>query len=130
MNELQILVKDEPGTLGRIADCLNAVKIRINAFSIEHKEPDAVIHLVTSNNEKAKKTLISKSFKILGEEGLFLTIPDEAGQLARIGRILGENGINITNAYLLEKRGGKKYLSINTSNNPKTKEILKKTNLI
>ena len=125
MTELQLLTKDEPGVLGRLAEVLGAASININTLSIESRNGEAVIHLVTSNNEQAKQVLASKEYQIIENNALVIRMQDKPGELAKVGKMLGDEQINITDLYLLKKEDAHSYFALTTTDNKKSSQILR-----
>ncbi|NUN11552.1 ACT domain-containing protein [Candidatus Micrarchaeota archaeon] len=124
MKEIKLITADEPGVLGKLAEALGAAEINIETVSIEPRGTEALIHLITSNNDKAKEVCASKGYKVIDGENIVIVMRDKPGELARVGRILGEEKINITDLYLLDKIGNKKYFALSTSDNARAKQLL------
>ncbi|MES2155640.1 MAG: ACT domain-containing protein [bacterium] len=86
---------DEPGTLGAAARVLYDQGINIEAFATEASG----IRLRTSSPEKAVRVLSDAGYEPETVECFELHVPNQPGELARIGEALGKANVNIVSCF-------------------------------
>jgi hypothetical protein len=101
-------VSNTPGQLGRLAKALAEAKVNVTAFTAYGTDGESPVRLQVSSPAKAKKVLQDLGIRVTEEEVLRITLPDKPGQMAEVGRRLGEANINIEYAYATVAKGGKK----------------------
>jgi hypothetical protein len=99
--EFTILMKDRPGTLGKVCQALADRGVNILAFqSFTARAGESQVHLIADNPTITKSVLESQGLAITEADVVQLKLPHRAGELARAASRLGEANININYTYL------------------------------
>jgi hypothetical protein len=96
-----------PGSFAAIAEALRAARVNVSAFSTAREGSLMGMHLVVNQHEKAKEALLQIGMRISEEEVLRITLPDRAGQLAKVSSRLEDAHIALEYAYAATARGCK-----------------------
>lgn len=96
-----------PGSFAGIAEALRAARVNVSAFSTTREGLLMGVRLVVNQHEKAKNALLQTGMRISEEEVLRITLPDRAGQLAKVSSRLQEFHIALEYAYAATPRGCK-----------------------
>lgn len=126
LKELLVIEKDRVGAIADVADALGKHKINILSISAGTAGGRAVIRLVVKDGAKAKRILKKSGFNAVESKALVLKVPDRAGELAKLSRLLADEGIKIKNIYIMHKARGEVLDAIQTSDDKKAKKILHK----
>src|SRR3989442_1546454 len=102
--QLSVWLPNMPGTLRMLAQVLGSAKINISLFILTETGTYNIIRIIVDEVKKAKHVLEAAELPVKSTEMLVLKIPDKPGQLACIGQILSEQGINIEYLYGLPYR--------------------------
>ena len=125
MKELVIISKDRVGLLADISDALGKAKVNIESVGADVVGLNAVIKIVVSDEKKGKVALELGGFKPVAGDTLVLTLDDRPGELSRVARLLSEDGVNMTNVYMLGKEDGKALVAVKVDKMVKAKKILR-----
>lgn len=111
LEEITVIVDDEPGTLADIGELLGSAGVNIESLSASSHEGRGIINLVVDDGEDAAELLAANGFKVEGSrEVLTATLDDRPGELGRYCRKLAEGGVSISTAYLMKRGGGESEL--------------------
>lgn len=107
LEEITVVVDDEPGTLAKVGELLGAAGVNIESLAATTFEGRGVIHVVVDDGDDAGEILASNGFKVDGSrEVMTATLDDRPGELGRYCRRLSEAGVAISSAYLMKRTGG------------------------
>jgi hypothetical protein len=121
--EFSVKLANRSGELARVAEVLQKDGVNIRSISTEPKAE--VVRIVTSDAEKARKSLSQSSMQFSERNLLVAKLEDKPGELARISRELAKEGINIDAAYMLDKNSTHVHLALAVSDEDKARNILK-----
>jgi hypothetical protein len=121
---LTIVEKDRFGKLADISELLAKHNINVESISATTVNRTAVVKMSVSDQPKAFSTLKEAGFNVMEESAVILQLKDEPGQLAKISRMLANAKVNINAVHILDKEGGDKPVSVETSDPKKTRYIL------
>ncbi|OIO22488.1 hypothetical protein AUJ65_06045 [Candidatus Micrarchaeota archaeon CG1_02_51_15] len=124
MKELHVIAANQPGVLAGISDALYAENVNIESIVAESMGDNGVIRLLTRDAVKARKALEGLGYKVMDSDILVLGLADKPGELARISHLLGENGVNIENVYLLSKEQNTTFLAMRVSDYNHARKLL------
>ncbi|HII39003.1 TPA: ACT domain-containing protein [Candidatus Micrarchaeota archaeon] len=124
MKELHVIAANQPGVLAGISDALYAENVNIESIVAESMGDNGVIRLLTRDAVKARKALEGLGYKVMDSDILVLGLADKPGELARISHLLGENGVNIENVYLLSKEQNTTFLAMRVSDYNRARKLL------
>jgi hypothetical protein len=84
-------IDDAPGRLGELAACLGSDGVNIDGFQIDRRS----IRLLVDDPTKAEQALQSNDYNFTLMDVFEVPLADKPGELARLGKALGKEGINI-----------------------------------
>ncbi|NPA22302.1 MAG: hypothetical protein GXN92_01850 [Candidatus Micrarchaeota archaeon] len=125
MREIKIIERYRPYLLLDISYELAKENINIESINSTTLGELVVINLYVDpeDYEKALKVLES-NYKVIKENDLVVELEDKPGELARLLKILSQEGIDVFSTDVVSKKGGKVYLSLTTSDNAKAASLL------
>jgi len=97
--------------------------VNIRAISTEPKAE--VVRIVTSDPEKARKSLSQSNMQFSERNLLVAKLEDKPGELARISGALAKAGVNIDAAYMMDKDPTHVHVALAVSDENKAKNVLK-----
>ncbi|MFN2526725.1 MAG: ACT domain-containing protein [Actinomycetota bacterium] len=111
LEEINVIVDDEPGILAEIGELLGSAGVNIETLSASSHDGRGIINVVVDDGEDAAELLAQNGFKVEGSRAvLTATLDDRPGELGRYCRKLAESGVNISTAYLMKRGGGESEL--------------------
>lgn len=123
-NELQVITPNDPGILGRVLGTLANAGVNLKALNASANDSKGTFHILTSDNNKAEKSLKALGYKVNSESVLTVLIEDRIGAGAEIGALLGNAVLNIKYCYGSSAGLGKALLVFNTNDNKKALDTL------
>lgn len=100
VKQLAITVQNASGQLARLTGHFNENCVRVIALYISSQESDkATICVVVSDPDLALSLLRSLGFEVVVTDVVAAQVPSHPGGLYAIFRTLGDNGVNIRQAY-------------------------------
>ena len=97
--QLAIFMDNRPGMLARTCQALAKAKINILALSILDTVDHAIVRMVVDKPKDAERVLSDMHAMVQGRDVVFMDVPNQVGELARIAERLAESGINLEYAY-------------------------------
>ena len=111
LEEVIVIVDDEPGTLAGIGELLGRSGVNIETLCASSHNGQGVIHLVVDDGEDASEVLQANGYKVEQTRPvLTTTIDDRPGELGRYCRKLASAGIAISSAYVAKRADGESEL--------------------
>ncbi|HXW69600.1 MAG TPA: ACT domain-containing protein [Dissulfurispiraceae bacterium] len=123
---LSFTMKDKPGLLSEITERLANAKISITAICAYTVEDTAYFDLTTENNTQAKKALKGPGLEFEEENIIQVEMPNKAGELDKVAKILADKGINIEYIYGTTLTGKSGSCLFSTSDNAKALKLINK----
>ncbi len=121
--EFSVKLPNRPGELARLTETLHKGGVNIRTVSTEPKAE--VVRLVTDQPTKSREALKRADMEFSERNLLVAKLEDRPGELARISRVLADEGINIDAAYMLDKEGKHVHVALAVSDEQKAKNVLK-----
>lgn len=124
MNEYLITLKDEVGSLARLADefAIRGVNI-LSIGGVFTKSTE--IAVVTDHVQRTEAAIEKLGFEYEVRELLQVRLYDRPGELAHCCKNVSEAGINIESIFMMGKSGRNVDIALGVSDFSKAKEILK-----
>ncbi len=119
VDQLSLLLENQPGTLADVCDALAAARINIYGLSVADATDHAVVRMVVSDPRKALHIFEAYGALAIESQVLMIENDNRPGALSRIAKILSEKKINIEYAYLASAPAAKKGLLILSVSDPK-----------
>jgi hypothetical protein len=111
LEEIIVIVDDEPGTLAGIGELLGRSGVNIETLCASSHDGRGVIHLVVDDGEDANEVLQANGFKVEQTRPvLTTTLDDRPGELGRYCRKLAQAGVVISSAYVAKRANGESEL--------------------
>jgi len=121
--EFSVKLENRSGELARMTEVLQKDGVNIRAISTEPKAE--VVRIVTSDPEKARKSLSQSNMQFSERNLLVAKLEDKPGELARISGALAKAGVNIDAAYMMDKDPTHVHVALAVSDENKAKNVLK-----
>lgn len=99
VNQLSVFVENRQGALSRIADILALAGVDIRAMSLAETQNFGVLRLIVNDTKAAEAALKKNNIVFHITQVVAAAVEDKPGGLAKILRILSENGIDILYMY-------------------------------
>lgn len=107
LEEIIVIVDEEPGTLAGIGELLGRSGVNIETLCASSHNGNGVIHLVVDDGEDASEVLQANGYKVEQMRPvLTATVDDRPGELGRYCRRLAEAGVTISSAYVAKRGNG------------------------
>jgi hypothetical protein len=122
--ELMIETSNRIGVMARIAALMAENDVNIDAFSAHSSGENAIVNLLTDNNEKARLALEGRGYKIEEREVIILILWNRPGALSKVAGKIRDSGINILSIYGTASADGvRNTIVILSEDNAKTSEL-------
>ena len=99
VNHLSVFVENRQGAFSRIAENLPLAGVDIRAMSLAETQNFGVLRLIVNNTKAAEAALKKNNIVFHITQVVAAAVEDRPGGLAKILRILSENGIDILYMY-------------------------------
>lgn len=106
MKQITLVVDDKVGLLADISFILGKSKVNIEAISVGLVGGKAVINLSVKDYKHAVDVLSANGYKCLESDVLVVKLSNKPGELAKMSKLLVEEGVNIENVTVLSQGGG------------------------
>ena len=107
LEEIILIVDDEPGTLASVGELLGRSGVNIETLCANSHNGQGVIHLVVDDGEDAGEVLKANGYKVeTTRQVLTATLDNRPGELGRYCRRLAAAGVAISSAYVAQSGDG------------------------
>ena len=107
LEEIILIVEEEPGTLAGIGELLGRSGVNIETLCASSLNGNGIVHLVVDDGEDAAEVLKANGYKIEQTRPvLTATLDDRPGELGRYCRKLAQAGVTISSAYVARRNNG------------------------
>ncbi|MEM1578827.1 MAG: ACT domain-containing protein [Archaeoglobaceae archaeon] len=130
IKQLSVFVENKPGRLAAVTGVLFSKGINLRAFTIADAGDFGIIRMVVDNTEKAYKALKEAGFTVTVSEVIAVEVEDKPGELFRISKALGDEGINIEYVYAFTSEKHRALIIFRVSDLEKAKNILEKMGVL
>jgi hypothetical protein len=101
--EFQVDLKNEPGSLARLATVLGEADVNIDAIQGRSGRTESTVHFVPDSPEHATRVLDDAGVGFLTRDVLIVKVLDQPGMLGDVALVMSEAGINIDAVYVTTK---------------------------
>lgn len=131
VNQISIFLENKPESLSELTDVLAKNNVNMRAMMLADTSDFGVARIIADNAEAVAETL-KKSDYIVNVTGVIcIQIPDEAGSLNKILKLLGENGRNVEYMYgFTGSKTNSACMIIRCTDIPKTEAVLEKAGIV
>jgi hypothetical protein len=124
IHQLSIFLENKAGRLTEVLEVLGKANIRITALSVADTTEFGILRLIVPEPDRVKEILKRNDFTVNLTDVISVMAPNEAGNYARILRILSDVGISVEYTYAYSV-GDKSIIILRVSNNEDAIEALK-----
>ena len=125
VNQISIFLENKPESLSQLTDTLAKNNINMRALSLADTSDFGIARIITDDTASAEEILKANDYIVKTTGVIALEIPDEAGSLNKILKLLAENGRNIEYMYgFTGRKTNSACMIIRCTNMQKTEEIL------
>jgi hypothetical protein len=130
ITQLSVFLENRKGRLYDVCALLGKNKINIRALTIAETPEFGILRVIVDKPEEAKKLLKENSFVANITDIVAAEVPDKAGGLAEILKILNDNNVNIEYMYGFVERSTEKAMMVFRFEDPdKAIGVLTKNNI-
>ena len=126
IKQLSIFVENKSGKLGEVLQIISDEGVNIVSASLADTNDFGVLRLLVSDAKKAYEVLKSKGITSSVNDVIGVCVPNETGGLAKVTKLILDEGINISYIYGLSVGNNTADIVMKTDNLEKTEAALKK----
>ena|SRR5574344_701168 len=127
VDQISIFLENRPGTLAALTQTLADKKINMRAMSLADTADFGIARIIVDDSKNVADMLRDAEYIVKVNPVLALEIPDEAGSLNKILKLLGENGRNIEYMYgFTGRKTNSAYMIMRATNAAAAEEVLAK----
>ncbi|MEM2727299.1 MAG: ACT domain-containing protein [Archaeoglobaceae archaeon] len=130
IKQLSVFVENKPGRLASVTEVLFKKGVNLRAFMIADAGDFGIIRMVVDKTEEAFNALKSAGFTVTLNEVLAVEVEDKPGELHRISKVLGDEGINIEYVYAFTSEKHKALIIFRVDDIAKAKAVLEKLGVL
>lgn len=97
--ELMIETRNQIGVMAMIAALMAENDVNIDTFCAYSNGDNAIVNLITNDNEKARRALEGRGYRIEEREVVILVLWNRPGALSKVAGKIRDSGINIQSVY-------------------------------
>jgi len=98
--EFTVILKDQPGTLARLAGALGDARVNIDAIAGSSRVGTSRVQFVCNAPDRASERLATAGIPYTTREVLVVRVLDEPGMLGDVALVMAKAGINIDSVYV------------------------------
>jgi len=115
VKQYTVFLPNVPGALSKFVELFAKQEVNIIGIASEIRDDSGIVRVAVDTDRKVSHVLTDAGFTTIETSMLSLELPDNPGQLMRVTKLLGENGINITTVYGTSVGGGTGRLLLSVS---------------
>ena len=124
MQLFTVKLRNEPGTLAKVAEALAERGVDIRAIGGGGIGDAGVAALVTDNDAAAREALSQANCEFESCDALVTDMEDRPGALAAATRAMADAGVNVTGLVILQSMGDQARLAFGVDDVAKAREAL------
>ena len=125
VKQLSVFVENKQGVISDITDLLASGNVNLRSLCIADTNDFGILRLITDDTDRAAEIIKAAGHTFNVRDVVCFKVPNEAGGLARVLRILDGNGINIEYMYAFVAIEGKHARIVaRVDDNEKTEKLL------
>ena len=125
VEQISVFLENKAGRLAEVADVLGREGINIRALSLADTTDFGILRLIVNDRERAKKALKEAGFTVGITQVIAVEVEDKPGGLAKILKLLADEGINVEYMYaFVERSSGNAVLIFKFEDLDKAIEVL------
>ena len=125
INQLSIFIENKEGKLADLTSTLAREGVDIRAMSVADTQDFGILRLIVCDSDRAINVLKEAGYIVSVTQVLAVSIPDTPGSLAKVSRILADNGISIEYMYaFITRRQESAYIVFRVADNEAAAKLL------
>lgn len=104
VEQISVFLENKAGRLAEVASVLGNAGINIRALSLADTTDFGILRLIVNDREKAKRVLKDAGFTVGITQVIAVEVEDKPGGLAKILKLLADEGINVEYMYAFVER--------------------------
>ena len=124
VNQISIFIENRKNALSELTNVLAEHKINIRTLSIADTSDFGIARIIVDNPEQVQAALERSHYIVKATPVIAVAIPDQAGSLNRILKILADNNRNVEYMYGFTGNKNTAYMIIRCTDVSETERIL------
>ncbi len=130
INQISIFIENRKNALSELTNVLAEHHISIRTLSIADTNDFGIARIIVDNPAQVQAALERSRYIVKATPVLAIEIPDEAGSLNRILKILADNSCNVEYMYgFTGRKSGSAYMIIRATDVPATEAVFEKAGI-
>ena len=130
VNQISIFLENKPESLSQLTEVLAKNNINMRALSLADTSDFGIARIIVDDAAAVQGALERSHYIVKVTPVIAIEIPDEAGSLNRILKILADNGRNVEYMYgFTGRKSGSAYMIIRCTDVPETERVLEKAGI-
>lgn len=130
LKQLSTFLENTPGRLAEVTKILGEANINISALVLSDTLDFGVLRLIVNDTEKAYKVLKENEFIVRQTDVIIVPVSHDAGSLAKVVEVLGNEGVSIEYMYAFSgRKHGEAFAVFKMEDLDGAKEVLEKNNI-
>lgn len=125
VKQISVFLENKPGTMAELTAVLSKNNIDMRALSLAETSDFGIARIITDDVYNAMTILRDEGYICSATKVLAVEIPDEPGELAKVIRYLGDNGVNVEYMYaFITRKKDLAYMIFRVEDNEKAIQVL------
>jgi hypothetical protein len=125
IDQISVFVENKPGKLVEVIETLGTKGIDLRALSIADTSDFGILRIIVDDPQKALEALKEADCVTSVNKVIAVSVDDTPGSLAKVLRLLSDDGISVEYVYaFITHEQGKAFVIIRVENNDKAIRIL------
>ncbi|MDD5928172.1 MAG: amino acid-binding protein [Spirochaetales bacterium] len=130
IKQISIFIENRKNALAEFTNVLATHKINIRAMSLADTSDFGIARIIVDDAASVQGALERSHYIVKVTPVIAIEIPDEAGSLNRILKILADNGRNVEYMYgFTGRKSGSAYMIIRCTDVAETEKVFEKSNI-
>lgn len=130
VKQISVFLENRPGTMAELTEVLSRNQVDMRALSLAETSDFGIARIITDDVYNAMQMLKEAGYVCSITKVLAVEIPDRPGELAKVIRYLGDNGINVEYMYaFITRKKDLAYMIFRVEDNEKAIQVLTKKNV-
>ena len=124
IKQISIFIENRKNALAELTNVLATHKINMRAMNLADTSDFGIARIIVDNAEQVQGALERSHYIVKINPVIAVEIPDEAGSLNRILKLLADNGRNVEYMYgFTGRKSGSAYMIIRSTDVPETEKV-------
>ena len=125
MNLFTVKLKNEPGTLAKVAEAIASRGVDVRAIGGGAMGDVGLAVFVTDNDMATREALMASNCEFSESEAVVADVDDKPGTLARLTRAMSDAGVNVQGAVVMQWMDERARLAFAVDDAMKAREALR-----